>query len=188
MTTAFADLRYAARHPVARAGLWAAAAAATIALVALAFWWPVHRDAASLEDRIAAKRRELAGARQSHELLAAYTKASKDVATLEKKLQHAATQSQLVENFARLARRHGVKIMSETYEDARGAQPALSAELTVQGEYPALRDFLRELSALPTWSEVQEVRLESVQGTGAQRGRIRIVTYRQTAAEPGKPS
>lgn len=183
-----ADLRYAARHPVARAGLWAAAVTGAIMLAALATWWPAHSDTASLETRITAKRRALADARHNYELLAAYTKASRDVASLEKKLRYAATQSQLVENFARLARRHGVKIVSETYEEGRGAQPALSAELSVQGEYPALRDFLRELSALPTWSEVQEVRLESAQGTGAQRGRIRIVTYRQAPADGGKPS
>lgn len=184
-----AGLRYDARHPWARAGSWAAAAACVLMLAAFAAWWPAHREASALEDRIAAKRRALAQARQSYELLGAYTKASRDVASLEKKLRYGATQSQLVENFARLARSHGVKIVSETYEEARGAgvQPSLSAELAVQGEYPALRDFLRDLSALPTWSEVQEVRLESAQGAAGQKGRIRIVTYRQPA-EGGKSS
>jgi len=46
-----------------------------------------------------------------------------------------------------------------------------------RGGYPALRDFLRDVSALPTWSEVQEVRLESVQGATTQKGRIRVMTY-----------
>jgi Tfp pilus assembly protein PilO len=177
-----ADLRYAARHPAARAGAWAAVAFGALALVALVSWWPASREASSLEARIAIGRRALAQARHGDELAAAYAKTSQDVASLEKKLSHGATQSQLVENFARLARRHGVRIVSETYEEARGTQPALSVELAVQGDYPALRDFLRALSALPTWSEVQEVRLESAQGAAGQRGRIRIVTYRRTAA------
>jgi energy-coupling factor transporter ATP-binding protein EcfA2 len=127
-------------------------------------------------------------ARHGDELLAAYARAGRDVASLEKKLRYAATQSQLVQDFARLARRHGVKIVSETYEETRGPQPSLSAELAVQGDYPALRDFVRDLSVLPTWSEVQEVRLESAQGAASQRGRIRIVTYRQAPADTGKPS
>lgn len=180
-----ADLRYSARHPWARAGSWACAAAAVLAFVVLVLWWPAQRGQAAIEDKIVSKRRALIQAQQADELSSAYARAHKDVALLEKKLQHAATQSQLVENFARLARNHGVKIVTETYEEGRGAgtQPTLSAELTVQGGYPALRDFLRDLSALQTWSEVQEVRLESVQGAATQKGRIRIVTYRHAPAQ-----
>lgn len=188
MKRGLAELRYASRHPLARAGAWALAAAGASMIVALGAWWPAHREAAALDERLAAKRRALADARRGDELLAAYVRASQDVASLEKKLRYAATQSQLVQDFARLARRHGVKIVSETYEEARGPQPSLSAELAVQGDYPALRDFVRDLSALPTWSEVQEVRLESAQGAASQRGRIRIVTYRQAPADTGKPS
>jgi Tfp pilus assembly protein PilO len=185
-----ADLRYSARHPFARAGLWASAATAALMLVVLAAWWPAQRERAALEEAIAGQRRALAQAQQTRDLLGAYVKARKDVASLEKKLQYAATQAQLVQNFARLARKHGVKIVSETYEEGRnpGAQPALTAELAVQGGYPALRDFLRDLAALPTWSEVQEVRIESMQGAATRKGRIRIVTYRHAPAEPAKSS
>ncbi len=185
-----ADLRYSARHPWARAGLRAFAAAAALVFAVLAFWWPAQHEQAALEDKIISKRRALIQAQQADELLSAYARARKDVALLEKKLQHAATQAQLVENFARLARNYGVKIVTETYEEGRGAgtQPTLSAELTVQGGYPALRDFVRDLSALPTWSEVQEVRLESVQGAATQKGRIRIVTYRHGPAQRAKSS
>ncbi len=170
--------------------MWACAAAAALLLVAVAVWWPAQHERAKLEDTIGGKRRELVQAQQADELLRAYGKARKEVALLEKKLEHAATQSQLVENFARLARKHGVKIVSETYEEGRaaGAQPMLNAELSVQGGYPALRDFLHDVSALPTWSEVQEVRLESVQGAATQKGRIRVMTYRHAPPEAAKPS
>jgi Tfp pilus assembly protein PilO len=182
-----ADLRHSARHPWARGGLRACALGAVLLAAAAAAWWPVQRESAALEDEIAAKRSALSQARQAHELSGAYAKAAKEVAVLERKLQHAATQAQLVENFARLARKHGVKIVSETYDEGRGAsaQSGLSAELSVQAGYPALRDFLRDLSALPTWSEVQEVRLETATGSAMpmQKGRIRIMTYRQGPAE-----
>ena len=58
----------------------------------------------------------------------------------------------------------------------------------MQAGFPALRDFLRDLSSLPTWSEVQEVRIESAQGTAVQKGRIRIVTYRGAPVQLGKSS
>src|SRR5262245_9454431 len=186
-----AELRYSARHPWARAGLWAAGASALLMFGAAALWWPAQRERLALEGEIAAKRRALVQARQSDDLARAYVQAHAAVAVLDKKLEHGATQAQLVENFARLARKHGVRIAAETYDEGRnasGAQPALSAELSIQGSYPALREFLRELSALPTWSEVHEVRLETVRGAAVQKGRIRIVTYRGAAPGPGRSS
>ena len=184
-----ADLRTSARHPWARAGLFACALSALLLAAATAFWWPAERSRAALEDEIAAARRAAAQARQAEELRAAYSRAAKEVALLEKKLDYAATQAQLVENFARLARRHAVKIVSETYDaGAPRAGSALSAELALQASYPALREFLRDLAALPSWSEVQEVRLESVHGSPVQKGRVRIVTYRKPAPARGKAS
>jgi Tfp pilus assembly protein PilO len=181
----WADLRHSARHPWARGGLRACALGVVVLAASAAAWWPAERGRAALEGEIAAKRRALVQTRQAHELLGAYTKTAKEVVLLERKLDHAATQSQLVESFARLARKHGVKIISETYDAGRpaAAQAGLSAELSVQGAYPALREFLRDLSVLPTWSEVQEVRLETAKESGMQKGRIRIMTYRQGPAE-----
>jgi Tfp pilus assembly protein PilO len=181
MTSWLADLRYSARHPWARAGAWACACALAAAGAALAAWWPEQRTHDALEHTLAAQRRALVEAKRSGELARAYAQAREEVALLDRKLAEAATQAQLVQAFARLARRHGVKILAESYEEGRGAQAALSAELSVQGAYPALRDFVAELAGLPTWSEVQEVRIESARGTGVQKGRVRILTYRRSS-------
>jgi Tfp pilus assembly protein PilO len=177
-----ADLRYSARHPWARAGAWACGCALVAAGAAFAAWWPEQREQAALEEAIVSQRRTLVDARRTEELARAYLQARKEIAALDRKLGHAATQAQLVQDFARLARRHGVRIVSETYEEGRGVQPTLSAELAVQGAYPALRDFVAGLAGLPTWSEVHEVRIESARGAKLQKGRVRIVTYRQAAA------
>ncbi len=179
-----ADLRTSVRHPWAKAGAWACAAALAALGAAAAAWYPEREAQEVLEQAIVAERRALVEAERAGDLARAYGQARKEVAALDGKLRHAATQAQLVQSFARLARRHGVRIVSETYEEGRGAQPALSAELTVQGAYPALREFVAELAGLPTWSEVHEVRIESARGAELQKGRIRIVTYRQ--AEGGK--
>lgn len=179
------DLRYSARHAWVRAGAWACAGALLAAGAALAVWWPEQRAVLALEEAIAAQRRALVEATRSAELARAFVKARQEVALLDRKLAEAATQAQLVQAFARLARRHGVKIIGETYEEGRGPQPALSAELTVQAAYPALRDFVAELASLPTFSEVQEVRIESARGAELQKGRIRIVTYRKALQGAG---
>lgn len=187
MSAWLADLRTSARQGTARLGLRACLAGALLAAAAAAYWWPAERASAAAEDALALKRRALAQARHAREVLDAYGQAAKQVAVLEKKLAHAATQAQLVQHFSRLARSRGVKIVGETYDEGRGsaAQPALGAELAVQGGFPALRNFLGDLAALPTWSEVQEVRLESLPGSAEQKGRVRIVTYRNARAERG---
>jgi hypothetical protein len=179
MTAWLDDLRTSARHGAARSGILACLAAVLMFAAALASWWPAERARSRAEAEIALKRRSLAQARQAQELLEAYGKAVKEVAALEKKLDYAATQAQLVQSFSRLARRHGVRIFGETYEETRGtAQLALGADLALQGRFPALRGFLSGLSGLPTWSEVLEVRLESASAAGEQKGHVRIVTYR----------
>ena len=181
------DLRYSARHPWAHAGLWACAAALAALCAALAAWWPEQRAHAALDEALAAKRRAVVEGRRAEELARAYREARVHVAALDAKLRHGATQAQLVQGFARLARRHGVRILGETYDEGRNArQPQLSAELTLQGSYAGLRDFVAELATLPTWSEVHEVRIENVHGAAQQKGRVRIVTYRQaTEARSG---
>ena len=177
-----AEIRYCLRHPWARAGLIAAGLGMVLLLATTATWWPAQSQQRALEDEISAKRRALARAQQSEELARVYERARKEVDLLEGKLRHGATQTQLVQGFARLAQKHGVKIVSETYEEGRNAaQPMLGAELAVQASYPALRAFVRDLATLPTWSEVQEVRIENTPGAAQQKGRIRIVTYRLKA-------
>ena len=189
MSRWLADLRYSARHPWARAGLWACAAALLASGAAFAAWWPEQRAQALLEESISAKRRALVEERRAEALAQAYREAHAGTAALEGKLRHAATQAQLVQSFARLARRHGVRVLGETYDEGRkaGRHAQLGAELTLQASYPALREFVAELATLPTWSEVHEVRIENAQGAAVQKARIRIVTYRQ-AAEARKGS
>ncbi len=180
------DLGYSLHHPWVRTALWACLVGLLCAVLGAAFWWPAYQGHAELERQIAAKRREFVQAQQAEQLARAYVKAQQDVTLLEKKLEHAATQAQLVENLARLARQHGVRIISETYEEGRsGAGPvALHAGLAVQGSYRAVREFIRGVSTLPTWSEVHEVWLEKARESNWIKGRIRLVTYRHTVASP----
>jgi Tfp pilus assembly protein PilO len=176
------DLRYCAKHPLVRIGIWVGAVVAAITILAFVFWWPAQGAYSKINDQIADKRRELVTAQQADALLQEYAKAKQDVPLLEKKLEHAVSQAQLVENLTRLARRHSARIVNETYEETKtnAGQPMLMAELTIQGSYTELRGFLRDLPSLPTWSEVQEVRLEGARGTSEIKGKIRLATYRRT--------
>lgn len=184
----WSEIRYCARHPLARAGLWGLLGAGVALAVTLALWWPALHAQSSLETGIAGKRQELVQMRQADELLRLYEVARKSTPLLEKKLEQSVSQAQLVESLARLARQHGVRVASETYQEGRsaGGQTLLLAELAVQGSYAAVRNFLRGLPGLPMWNEIQEVRLEGARGTAAVRGQIRIATYRVAPAGTGR--
>jgi hypothetical protein len=186
----FTDLRYASRHPSARAGFWAGLTAMVLVAAAMVYWLPAKRADWALNDELAAKRRAFVQMQQADDLLRRYELAHKAVPRLERKLEQSASQAQLVESLARLARQHSVRVVGETYDEGRsaGGQTLLLAELTVQGNYLSLRDLLRDLPSLPMWIEVQEVRLEDVRGAAQIKGRIRIATWRRApAGDPKAP-
>lgn len=179
----WSELRYCARHPLARAGLWGLLGAGTVLVATLALWWPALHAQSRLQSEITGKRRAQVEIQQADELRKLYETAWKSAPLLEKKLEQSVSQARLVESLARLAHQHGVRVASETYQESRntGGQTLLLAELTVQGDYGAVRNFLRGLPGLPMWNEIQEVRLEGARGTAAVRGQIRIATYRAAA-------
>lgn len=183
------ELRYSARHPLARTGRWVLAGGAVCMVVALAVWWPAQRTDRALQEQIDDKRRMLVEMRQADELIRLYTLAQQVVPVLEKKLEQRVSQVQFVEGLAGAARKHGVRIVSENYDGVRGegSEATMVADLTVQGSYRGIRDFLREFSNLPMWTDVQEVRLERARGSALVKGRIRVATYRGTASS-GAPS
>ena len=175
-------LRYVLRHPVVRAGAWAAALCLVAAATSFAAWLPTHQRVQHLAQELGAKSRALREADQSEKVRLAYEQARKAVEVLEAKLEQAATQAQLLEDFGRLARQHGVRIVSEAYEEGKGAgvQQTLNAELAIRGSYGSIRGFLAATSALRTWSEIDEVVLERAREAGVVEGKVRIVTYRGT--------
>lgn len=177
------ELRYGARHPLAKSGRWVLAGGAGCMVVALAIWWPAQRADQALQHQIDDKRRMVVAMRQADELIRLYTLAQQAVPVLEKKLEQRVTQAQFVEGLAGVARKQGVRIVSENYDRARGegSDATLVADLTVQGSYRGLRDFLRDLSALPMWIDVQELRLERARGSALVKGRIRVATLRAAA-------
>lgn len=175
----FYRLRYGARHPMARAGRWALAVAVTGLTLSGALWWPIASERTRLIDQIAQQRRALVAAREAVELQRAYGLAAQRAPELENKLRQTVSPAQLVESLGQLARRHGVRIVAEAYEEGRRERPpqSLVADLTLTGDYLALRRFIDGLAGLATWSIAEEVRLEVVRGGTDVRARLRVVTY-----------
>lgn len=184
MNVAWQRWRYGLRHPLARSGLIALAVALVLLIAAVVLWRPVASERAELDEQIARQRRALVAVREARALHEAYVQAAERVPQLETRLRQAVSSAALVGHFGELARRQDVRIVTESYDDSRAEGPwqAVSGELTVEGDYPAIRGFVSAIAGLPTWSVVDELRIASVAGRGALRARLRVVTRSGGAA------
>ncbi len=98
------SLSYSLRHPWVRWGGIASAALALLLLVVwIADWWPAQREQAGLWRQIDATRRVAVEAARAEELRRAYDNAARTIDAVEKKLNYAASQADLVQQLARLA-------------------------------------------------------------------------------------
>jgi hypothetical protein len=181
MTGAIANLRYASRHPIVL-GTFIGCALAFIALCvacALVLFADSARDARrqQLNEQLRAYQER----GQANELRSTFQRVSGEVARIDVKLDYAATQGQLVQDFAELAVRHQVTILNQSYEEGRrnGTLQALNTELTVRGSYRSIRGLLLDVPALRAWTEVREVLLERAREPGVVNAKIQLATFRR---------
>jgi Tfp pilus assembly protein PilO len=177
-------LRYYFRHPAARGALWTLAALAVLAIVLVAVWLPGDRSRRGIEREIERRRADIVRMREQQEVAFAYEKARGGVELLEQKLAYAATQAQQVTDISQLARKHGVSLLTQAYEESarRNEPPRLYTEIAVQGSYRSLESFIADLPQLPSWTESQDLVIERSREGRAVKGRIRLVTYRGAQA------
>jgi Tfp pilus assembly protein PilO len=182
-------LRVASRHPWVRYAAVALVASALAVIAAAIAWWPVSRAHEASRAAIDEQRRAIVLARQADALAAAYQRAVQEVPKVEQKLARDVGQAELVQGLARLAQRSGVRLLGESYEDGKpeGGYTPLHAEVSVQGAYAGLRDFLQGVPELPMWGDVQEMRIERARdGQGIVKARLRLVMFRKTAPARGE--
>jgi Tfp pilus assembly protein PilO len=172
--------RCAARHRVVRAGALLAALSVLTLVACAALWWLAARSHDRQLQAIDAERRRVVLARQADEVTAAYRLASAQIASIDNRLAHTTGQADVVASLARLAQRSGIRVDSEAYEESKsGELVLLAAQLSLQGSYSALRDFLLGLSDLPVWVEVHELRFERVRdGDGLIKAQLRLAVFR----------
>ena len=176
------DFRYSLRHPRVRAGMLVSVVAVLVMLMlGVAYWWPAWNAAATLKAQIEQKRRQAVEASYSAQLAQISRRAAQHIAQIEKKLEASGTQVNLVQNLATLARRHNVKILSEAYEQgkAKDGYVPFVHELTLQGGYAELRQFLVALQELPTFTVVQDAVMSRAGNAAVIKAQLRMHTYRK---------
>lgn len=186
------DLRYSLRHPLVRLGIIAGIIAIGLVLVVgAALWWPARSEVHTLRDEIDVTRRQAVERLYGAQLAQEYERTEQQIVALETKLNTQTVQVSLLNHLSQLAKKHRVRILSESYEEGKiqsGYAP-LYHEITLQGTYPRVRRFLLDIRSLPTLSLVQEAALNRGDGRGRSiKAQLRIVTYRKAgeiAAQSG---
>lgn len=183
-TPLLARLAYSLRCQALRRSLGLLLAVALGCLLLALLWWaPLQRQQRELAGQLEARRTAAVRAERLRQALAAQQAVLPLIATLEGKLQRRATQADLVQGIARLARQRGLRVLAQTFEEGKpqpgGAQP-LYLELGLAGDYAALRRFTGDLASLPMWIEIVEERLERTgRGEVPLQAHLRLLTYRQ---------
>ena len=177
------DVRMSLRHPVVRLGVVASVVGVVLVLgVGGALWWPVYSEVDGLQSKIDGTRRQAVERLYIAQLSEAYAGTARRISEIEQKLNTPTVQISLLNHLNELARKHGVRILSESYEEGKvqsGYAP-LYHEITLQGNYPRLRSFLLDIGSLPTLSVVQEAALNRSDEAGRSiKAQLRIVTYRK---------
>ena len=176
--------RYTACHPWIKAALASLSLLLIMAGVAFGYWWPAEREHRSLMAQIETQRRVTVDALQAAEIARAYRTARSAAEVLERKLNASGGQADLVKSIERIAAKRRVRIVSQTYEEAKakGEYSPLFLDIGLQANYSSLREFLADLHTLPVWIEVQEMNLErSREQAGLIKAGLRLLTYRKTA-------
>ena len=170
------------REASVKRAMWVGAAGVVLAiLVVLAYWWPMQYKKQQLAEEVNTLRRVLVSDAEAEQLLREYKKAKKQVTQLQTKLKHQSSQSDLVRNIGKLARKHRIRIISEAYDQttAKGSYRGLVLNLQLQGRYAAIRAFVYGIPTLPSWTVVQDARFSALRSSGRQvKANLRLVTYR----------
>ncbi|MFL6622145.1 MAG: type 4a pilus biogenesis protein PilO [Sulfurifustis sp.] len=183
------SVRYALRARSARIG---AAMDALLAVIFLAVlfvqWWPSANAQRAVQRQLDEERRAVTAAMQANDVANAYAAAARAVATIEGKLDTPVKQAQLVQSLAALAHRHGVRIVSESYEEGRpqAAYAPLFVQAALTGSYASVRSFLGDVGSLPVWAEIEETRLERLREPAGQiKAQVRLRLVRRTTRGSG---
>lgn len=180
------QLRYASRFPANRyALLLLPVMLLLLLLVWLLLWRPMAVEHAALKHSVDETRQSLVSMMRLNELRHEYDQTLHAVEAIEQKLERVIPLSEYVERLNGLAQQHKVQIINEsrqTGEIQNGYLP-IYQELVLEASYESVRRFLSGLSSLPTWTVVNELRLDRQRNTRLLKASLVLVTFQKQSAE-----
>lgn len=178
------NIVYSLRHPLIKAGIAASGSAIILAIVVcFGYWMPVHNDINSLTESVNYERKRIIDDTRSVQIYSAYLSATKQLTAIDKKINSPAGHADLVNDIDNLAIHRKVAIISESYDEGkeRNGYTPLYMELSLQGDYQGLMEFLVDIRSLPTWTVVGEGSISRLAGQrDLVKAQLRLITYHKT--------
>jgi hypothetical protein len=177
--SALALFRQALAHPWNRSMLRALAAMLVLDAAVAALWFaPAWRRADAAQRAQAGLHDAPLLFERRRSLLERVREAQEKSADMKKRLASAIPQADLARKVIALAQKQGLKLQSATYhEDAgQGGMQIWQQDLALEGSYPALRAFLRELPALGALNAVSEAHLTRM--PSGLKAALKVTTWR----------
>ncbi len=178
------NILYSLRHPLIKTGMVASGVAITLVIVEFfGYWMPVRNDINRLSESVNLERKRIIDDARSVQIHNAYLRAIKQLSEVDKKINSPVGHADLVNNIDNLATHRKLTIITESYDEGKeinGYTP-LYMELSLQGEYQGMNEFLVDINSLPTWTVVGEGAISRLAGQqDLVKAQLRLITYRKT--------
>ncbi len=171
-------LYHALRRPQTVAGLvFAVASLAVLGFVFLTLWQPAQRSAVAAVTSVERLRQSIAVLEMADRLADGYAARLAEVETLEGKLKMPTNDPEFVRNLEQLASKSSAVLQQVSSRPVIGKEQKIRGavfEFQVNGSYPALKQFLVSIQALPEFVAVEQVLFE----LGDKDVRARVVIKR----------
>lgn len=167
------------RVPILRTGILMAILAALLALTAFwGYWQPAQGRLALNQAQVVALNRAIAGTEARLALTDRYIELSAQVDELEGQLAADIDRSELVERMTALASQANTRIIHGTnsFGQPRSGVVPVIQDLTVEGAYADVRDFVERVAGLDTLSLLLSVDFSANPDGTLVRGKMRFMT------------
>lgn len=184
MHPAVTHILFTFRHPVVRNGGIAVVVTASIFVIALLlFWYPSSSKHLEIQQDIDHLNNKLIALTQLNNLSHTYYATEKALKKVEKKLDTSISLSEFTNALYKLASKNNIKIISKSSRDMQEKQgyKILYQELTLQGQYKAMRQFILSLRDMPVWTLIKETRLKKKKGSKELIGDFVLASYQKKA-------
>lgn len=174
------SIRLSGRHPGVRVGIIASMICLVLMLGSLAFWLPAFMTNTGLVSDVQQQRDIISQYEYNKKFSSLYARSKRTFQSINNKLNAKHSQSAHVKQLDKMLRSRQIKVLNEVYDSEKTAAgyTRLSQELSLQGNYGELRKFMIELNRLPSWTIVQELRIEKQHTySGMIKAVLKLVTY-----------
>lgn len=174
------SIRFSGRHPLVRVALFSVLVGFISLAVVLMAWAPAHLKNAKLENDVNTQREIISKAEYNKKFSSLYARSKKTFHAINKKLNKQHSQSEHVKQLDKMLQKRRIRVVNEVYDSEKtpGGYTKLSQELSVQGDYGDLRRFIIELDGLPSWTIIQELRIEKLNSYSSKiKAVLKMATY-----------